>query len=391
MQSDVARRLENLTGADSSEATALAEEVKQQVSSGNVEWVASLGAEIVRRIAAEGKEQSTHIFLLNRVQTALAASPGPQSLHALMRVPITPQNEGPARTTAERSLATLVARGQLAEDIAAVVYAGEPGLAASHEFRACLLQELVLAGVPVTEHPVLRSFGETLVAEEHPLAALPLHLLPAERGLRKPQNTSADWTWVLPPASVAAHSDQPSIPVSEAMRRRSADVQPSEITSPEAAESMGAAVRHWCEQSNGKIAAQEFWSPTSVSPDDFAAIVERLPLTAWPEGQTPPQVHPASSDRVLRVLLTAAVLSPAYGSGLMGAYGRLATWRSLSGLTGAPPNTSISDTAVLVEQAHWFLADPSSDWFDLVTRDLALAVLRPGGQEIAVLTATDTD
>lgn len=38
-----------------------------------------------------------------------------------------------------------------------------------------------------------------------------------------------------------------------------------------------------------------------------------------------------------------------------------------------------------------FIADPSSDWFNLVTRDLAVAALRPGGQEIAVLAATDTD
>ena len=46
---------------------------------------------------------------------------------------------------------------------------------------------------------------------------------------------------------------------------------------------------------------------------------------------------------------------------------------------------------MLVEQAHWFIADPSSDWFHQVAWDLAVAVLRPGGQDIAVLAATDTD
>ncbi|MFF2999810.1 DUF6183 family protein [Streptomyces sp. NPDC057950] len=51
----------------------------------------------------------------------------------------------------------------------------------------------------------------------------------------------------------------------------------------------------------------------------------------------------------------------------------------------------VVDTARLVEQAHWFIVDPSSDWFHHVAWDLAVAVLRPGGQGIAVLAATDTD
>lgn len=154
---------------------------------------------------------------------------------------------------------------------------------------------------------------------------------------------------------------------------------------------MSAAVRHWLEESNGMVAAQEFWSASPVSPDDFAAVFERLALTAWPTGETRARLHPATSDRVLQVLLTAAVRSPAYGNGMFGAYGRLAAWRSLGGLVGAAPDAPINHTAMLVEQAHWFIADPSSDWFHQVAWDLAVAALRPGGQEITVLTATDTD
>lgn len=175
------------------------------------------------------------------------------------------------------------------------------------------------------------------------------------------------------------------------MRRRGAAVDPVDITVPEVAEAMSAAVRHWLAESNGVAAAQEFWSASAVSPDDFAAVFERLPLAAWPTGEARARLHPASSDRVLRVLLTTAVRSPAYGTGMFGAYGRLAVWRSLGGLVGAAPDAPVDDTALLVEQAHCFIADPSSAWFHQVAWDLAVAALRPGGQEIAVLTATDTD
>ncbi|MFD4143036.1 DUF6183 family protein [Streptomyces sp. NPDC058572] len=388
MQCDPARRLERLKDADSS---ALGQQIRHRALSGDFEWVAQFGAEVVRQAADEGEDGSVHFFLLDRVQTTLAAVPGAQSLGALMRVPVSLWPGGAAQVTAERRLAQLVAEGHRAEDIAAVVYGEKPGIAVSHEFKACLLQELVLEGVPVAEYPVLRSFGEALVNEEHPLAVLPLHLLPAERGLRRPPQAPHDWTWALPPATVAKHSDQPELQVSPQMRRRSAEVDPVETTVAEVAEAMGAAVRHWREQSNGLVAAQEFWSVAAVSPDDFAAVFERLPLTPWPQEEAPARLHPASSDRVLQVLLTAAVRGPAYGPGLYGAYGRLAAWRSLGGLVGAPADALIAHTAALVEQTHWFIADPSSDWFCQVIWDLAVAALRPGGQEIAVLAATDTD
>jgi hypothetical protein len=381
----------SLATADAAYTMLVGAAIDRDVSADRFAWVRGLAEEIAAEATAGRDVPRQHRQVLDRIVLALAAHAGPDSLRTLLRLPAYLGISASDRLQAERWLATLVAHGHQVEDIAAVVYGEEAGTAASHEFKACLLHELVLQDMPVAEYPALRSFGEALVAEEHPLAALPLHLLPAERGLCQPPDAPNDWTWVLPPAAVALHSDRPEIQVSEEMRRRSADVDPTETTVPEVAEAMGAAVRHWREQSNGEIAAQEFWSPEPVSPDDVAAVFERLPLPAWPEGGPPARLHPASSDRVLRVLLTASLLSPAYGSGLYGAYGRLATWRSLAGLTGAPADARITDTAMLVEQTHWFIADLSSDWFNLVTRDLAVAALRPGGQEIAVLAATDTD
>ncbi|MBW8800704.1 MAG: hypothetical protein JF597_46230 [Streptomyces sp.] len=372
-------------------ASALGEQIPHRVSSGDFAWATELGAELVRRAARAGEDSSAPAFLLDRLQTALATTAGQQSLRVLMCLPSSLQAGEPARTRAERRLAQRVALGHRPADIVPVVFGEQLGTAASDEFKACLLHELVLEGVAVPEHPLPRSFGEALVTQEHPLAPLPLHLLPTEHALLRPPHAPHDWTWALPPATVAKHSDRPELHVSPEMRRRSVAVDPAATTVPEVAEAMSAAVRHWLEESNGAVAAQEFWSASPVPPDDCAAVFERLPLTAWPTGETRPRLYPATADRVLQVLLTTAVRSPAYGSGMFGAYGRLAAWRSLGGLVGAAPDAPISHVAMLVEQAHWFIADPSSDWFHQVAWDLAVAALRPGGQEIAVLTATDTD
>ncbi|MFD8420885.1 DUF6183 family protein [Streptomyces sp. NPDC059466] len=391
MHDDMTPRAKRLLDGDFSATPALGEEIRRRVSSGDFEWAALLGAELARRAARGGEESSEHAFLLDRLQTALAATAGQRSLRALLCLPSSLSAEGPVRIRAERRLAQLVALGQRPEDIVPVVYAGEPGIAASDEFKACLLHELVLADVAVPEYPLLRSFGEALVTRRHPLAPLPLRLLPTERALLRPAHASRDWTWAMPPATVKEHSDRPELHVSAEMRRRGAESDPVDVTVPETSEAMSAAVRHWREESNGTVVAAEFWCASPVSADDFAAVFERLPLTPWPGKEQSARLHPAASDRVLRVLLTAAVRSPAYGSGMFGAYGRLAVWRSLGGLVGAAPDAPVDDTAMLVERAHWFIADPSSDWFHQVAWDLAVAVLRPGGQNIAVLAATDTD
>ncbi|MFC9649386.1 DUF6183 family protein [Streptomyces sp. NPDC056937] len=284
----------------------------------------------------------------------------------------------------------LVADGHRAEDIAQVVFADAAASALSREFKACLLHELVFASVPVEEYPALRAFAEALVSEGHPLAVLPLCLLPAERGLRRPPGAAADRTWAVPPASLGRFVE-PELLASPAALRRTVGIDMTEITDMPSTEAMGAAVRQWCSESNGVFAVQEFWSPDPVSPDDFTAVFQRLPLTAWPEGEVPARVFPATSDTVLRVLLTAAALRSAYGSGPHGAYARLAAWRSLAGLTGVPADTPPAETAGLVERTHWFRLAPVSDWFHGVAWDLAVAALRPGGQGIAVLTAADTD
>ncbi|MBT2458327.1 DUF6183 family protein [Streptomyces sp. ISL-86] len=390
MSKDITRTVAALHEANDADVFALRAKIDLRVSDGEFDWVGDLGVGVASRAAA-GKDLLGHYgTVLDHIIGALVAHPGLESLRTLLRVPASPHLEGPERTRAERRLAALVAHGHRIEDIARSVFTRNSESVHSREFSACLLHELVLDSVQVEEHPALRSFAGTLVAGGHPLALLPLSLLPEEGGLRRPASAADDWTWTVPPTPLVSF-DAPELQTTPSMRQRMAGIDMTEISVPASAELMGAAVQHWCTQSNGKVAAQEFWSPDPVTSEDFPAAFKLLPLIPWPADQAPARLYPSTPDSVLRVLLTAAVRGPAYGSGLYGAYGRLAAWRSLGGLTGAAADAPITHTAELVRQTRWFRVDTASMWFYEVAWDLAIAALRPGGQEIAVLAATDTD
>ncbi|MEU8515936.1 DUF6183 family protein [Kitasatospora sp. NPDC048722] len=385
MGKDITRTVDALCEADDSDVSVLRAEVESRVSTGEFAWAGGLAVELTARISA-GEDHKGHCSaVLHWTLNALAARPGAESLRALVRV-----LDSPHRSVSPRYLAAVVARGHRIEDIADVVFDQAPEAGAhAHEFAACLLHETVLVSDAVNGHPALRAFAEALAAEGHPLAALPLSLLPEEHGLRRPAEAADDWTWTVPPVWPEP-GDAPEI--TPAMRRRTADLDPAETGVPATVEAMGAAVAHWLAQSNGKLAAQEFWLPEPVAPEDVPALLALLPLTPWPADGAPARLHPSSPDLALRTLLTAALRAPAYGHGCYGAYGRLAAWRSLTALTGSPANAPIAGTADRVRRTSWFrVGTASAPWFHNVAWDLALAALRPGGREIAVLAATDTD
>ncbi|MFD5820633.1 DUF6183 family protein [Streptomyces sp. NPDC127038] len=390
MGKDISRTVAALNEASGADIFALRAEVDSRVSAGEFDWVGDLGAELAAQAAAGQAPSASCEAILDHVLRVLAAHPGVESLRTLLRVPASPHARGPERIAAERRLASLVAHGHRIEDIARSAFTGETEAVHSREFLACLLHELVLVSDEVADCPALRSFAETLITTGHPLAALPLSLLTEEHGLRRPPGAAADWAWTVPPTPLLSF-DAPELHATPSMRLRVAGIEMTEVGGPVSAEAMSAAVQHWRTQSNGEIAAQEFWSPDPVAEEDMPAAFALLPLIPWPADQAPARLYPSTPDSVLRVLLTAAVRGSAYGPGLHGAYGRLATWRSLGGLTGAPADAPIAHTAELVRRASWFRADTSAVWFHEVAWDLAIAVLRSGGQEIAVLAATDTD
>ncbi|MFE7588813.1 DUF6183 family protein [Kitasatospora sp. NPDC057512] len=384
MDMDITRTVDALCEADDADVSVLRAVVESRVATGEFDWAGGLAAELAARTAA-GRDRTGHCAAaLYWTLNALAAHPGPQSLRALVRV-----LDSPHPGVSPRYLAAVVAHGHRIEDIADEVFDRAPEAANAHEFAACLLHETVLVSDAVNGYPALRAFSDTLQAEGHPLAVLPLALLPEEHGLRRPAGAADDWTWTVP-AVWPEPGD--ALETTPAMRQRTAAADPTETGVPATARAMGAAVAHWLAQSNGKLAAQEFWLPDPVAPEDVPALLALLPLTPWPPGQTPARLHPSDPDLALRTLLTAALRAPAYGHGTYGAYGRLAAWRSLAALTGTPADAPITRIADRVRQTTWFrLGTASTPWFHNVAWDLALAALHPDGQTLAVLAATDTD
>jgi hypothetical protein len=91
------------------------------------------------------------------------------------------------------------------------------------------------------------------------------------------------------------------------------------------------------------------------------------------------------------MLFFAASVGGVYSQGLFGAYGRLAAWRSLAGISGAAEGASAAEVGRWVQECDWFSFDADTDWFEQVAWDIGLAAVRPGRQRLAVLAATDTD
>ncbi|QWQ44888.1 hypothetical protein KME66_30825 [Streptomyces sp. YPW6] len=389
MNTELSRTVAGLSAAGPADISALGREIRSRVSAGDCGWAGELGAELATR-ASGADSRENYGSVLGNVLRALAAEPGPDSLRELLRVPASLSTDATEQVLAERRLALLIAHGHRIEDVERTVFAEGNASVHSGELTACLVHEYVLTGAPLESFPGFSARAASLVAEGHPLGALPPALLPLESGLRRPPNAGQGWTWTMPPWYTAPLATQP-LKASASMRQRTAAVDLTEISGPAHAEAAGAAVQHWCAQSNGKIAAQEFWTPDPVRAEDFPAVLERLPLTAWPVEEGPAEPHPATPDTVFRMLLTAAVRAPAYGSGLHGAYGRLAAWHSLAGLTGVPADMPLARVAEEAGRTTWLRIAPSSSWFHEVAWDLAVAALHPDGQGIAVLAATDTD
>ncbi len=390
MSNNITRTVEALCDLDDSDMPRFRSEVESRLSAGEFDWAGGLGVALAARITAGGDLQGHCREVLHRILHGLAARPEPESLRSLLRVLDSPYPGGLERTVSPRDLAAVVVRDHRIENTVAVVFGRASESAYRHEFSACLLHESVLVWDQVDEYPALRSFANALRAEGHPLAVLPLSLLPEEHGLRRPPGATDHSTRPVPPTTPASTGTH-QLEITPSMHRRVADADPTEISVPATANAMNRAVGHWLAQSNGKAATQEFWLLNPVAKEDFPAVFALLPLTPWPTDETPAQLYPSTADLTFRTLFSAAVRPPAYGTGLHGAYGRLATWRSLGGLTGSPAGAPIAHVADLVQRTSWFRVNTTSAWFYNVAWDLAVAALRADGQEIAILAATDTD
>ena len=159
------------------------------------------------------------------------------------------------------------------------------------------------------------------------------------------------------------------------------------------ASAMAVAVANWADESNGRIEARVFDLAEPVDakvvPDTLAAV--GLECLSGLSGRSRFSISACPPAQAWRVLFAAASAGGAYNPGCFGAYGRLAAWRSLAGISGAAEGASAAEVERQVRECDWFSFDADTNWYDQVAWDIGLAAVRPGRQRLAVLAATDTD
>ena len=228
----------------------------------------------------------------------LATTPGPGNVAQALRLV---SSGKAADRKLDRYAASLLASSQPAEELA-VAFTGH----ATEELRACLIHELVLRGVDITESPGIAGWATSSHWRHHPLGWLPLTLLELE--------------------------GRPDLPSYSA---------------------------------NGGSHSMPYGPPVSreVPRDD------RAPVPLVEETTTA-----ATAGAIAR-----------------GAYGRLAAWQSVAGLSGAAQGCLVEEVEASARACAWYAFGADTKWFERVAWDVGLVAVSPDRRRLALLAATDTD
>jgi hypothetical protein len=253
---------------------------------------------------------------------------------------------------------------------------------ANLELAAMLLQELVIrqkVGPCASEAAQLQAHLEHV---RHPLASLPHELLLIETGIDLPfySHSGSSWERASPGEAII---DAPPI-------ERSADAVP--FTESAAPLEVFSAVENWRQASNGSLQATQLRFARAVNAGEACRAVEASSMAAAKGVSAEAMVRRVTvADFAYRTLFSAASCGGAYNCGLFGAYGRLATWRTLAALLGFGNNFDHREVEQAAERGIWFDFGCMTAWFCDVAWDIGLAVLRADRQSMALLAATDTD
>ncbi len=256
------------------------------------------------------------------------------------------------------------------------------------ELFACWMHEIVLRGTSLEGDARAKRFQESLAAAGHPLGALPLALRAAEReapsymplygdkGLGRAIDTLAS-------GPMSVRTIPPPADGASVRATRSDDAAVTER--------MLAAVRPWAEGKSGKVEAKLF----TLEPPVAGSVLGSWLLRALPLESTTAtarlDVSRSGAEGVFGPLFSAASNGGAYSSGLGGAYGRLAAWRSLGALVGAPADADVDAIDRLAKASAFLTFRAPGPWFHDVAWDLGALALRSDGRSVAVLAATDNE
>jgi hypothetical protein len=355
--------------------------------------------QIVNDWLAEGKLDLVGELLLALKQTsgimqrqsyhvagALGSKPGLDYAEKLLAFALTP----PMATGAEAGyLASVLANAQ-SPSVLAALFDAQVGMGTESEVKTCLVQEMVLLGLPCQEIPGVGDYVRRTRHLGRPMARLPLTLMDLEDEYVQQRHLPTRDPWATPLETAGAQPQPVSVhgrSLSEIGREVTPTVDWRRWVN------LKAAVVRWERESNGIIEARVFALNPWVSSEDVSvAGLMSLGLDCL-RATKAKQVHISSSSAsyALSILFSAASGGGAYSRPPRGAHGRLAAWQSLAGLVGARDDASVETIAALAKQCTWWEFTAENDWFFQVAWDLGLLALRPQGRSLAVLAATDTD
>jgi hypothetical protein len=349
----------------------------RHLAQGDAVFIADLGIALAGAYGSEPRPIWQYGSVFDHLLRLLATNPGPGNVVQALRLVSSTEA---AHRKLDHYTASLLATGHPAEELAAA-FTGN----ASEELRACLVHELVLRGVAVTETPGMAGWATSPHWKHHPLRWLPLTLSDVEGQPDLPSYSTQGSSHSMPygPSEngrvVVAHGAH--VPLVE------------ETTTPAVAKGISAAVANWAQESNGRIEARVFDLAAPLDAETVPSSLLALGLDCLKdEGRkTAFSVRACPPDRAWRVLFAAASSGGAYNSGACGAYGRLAAWQSLACLSGAAEGVPAEAVEARVRECAWYGFDADTKWFERVAWDIGLASVSPEGRQLAVLAATDTD
>ncbi|MGY4740553.1 DUF6183 family protein [Streptomyces sp. ATMOS53] len=349
----------------------------RRLAQGDAAFIADLGIALAGAYGSEPRPIWQYGSVFDHLLRLLTTNPGPGNVVQALRLVSSPEV---AHRKLDHYTASLLASSHPAEELAAA-FTGN----ASEELRACLVHELVLRGVAVTETPGIAGWATSSHWKRHPLGWLPLALSDVEGQPDLPSYSTRGSSHSMP----YGPSESGRVAVEHGAHVPSAE----ETATPAVAKGIGAAVANWAEESNGRVEARVFALAASLDTESVPSALLALGLECLKDAgrKTAFSVVVRPPDQAWRVLFAAASSGGAYNSGARGAYGRLAAWQSLACLAGATEDVPAEVVEARVRECAWYGFDADTRWFERVAWDIGLASVSPDGRRLAVLAATDTD
>ncbi|MFE3773006.1 DUF6183 family protein [Streptomyces sp. NPDC059122] len=341
-----------------------------------------LGSLLTDRHAAAMERVRAYERSLAHVVRTLALSPGRDNVEQLLHL-LDAQRTSTAHTGLRiPAVASLLAEGQRVADLAAEVF-DRRGHDRLEELRSCLFHELVLRGVDIDDFPPLR-YWPLVRPGWHALSWLPPDRRAFESDADFPSRSlrgGAKGTDTGLPTEGRADPPVPRTAVRCTLR---------DIATQEVHQDIVSAVTAggW-----GDTGAWVFTLDGPTAPEDVPALLPTLPMACL-DGLGPTdrfEIARRPLDAVWCLLFATASMGGMYSDGAHGAHGRLAAWRSLAGLTGAPRGSGAAEVERRALHSTWFQFLADADWFHNEIYDYGIACLSPDRRRLAVLTATDTD